>query len=88
MLNRAAFSTAQRLAQGFPVLAITGPRQSGKTTLARALFALGDRAGDLGRDRVDEVTLPPSKAWTAVPPLCSWTNTNFHALILQEVYRL
>ncbi len=39
MLNRAAFSTAQRLAQGFPVLAITGPRQSGKTTLARALFA-------------------------------------------------
>ena len=39
MLNRSAFSTALRLAQGFPVLAITGPRQSGKTTLARALFA-------------------------------------------------
>lgn len=39
MLNRSTFSTAQRLAQGFPVLAITGPRQSGKTTLARALFA-------------------------------------------------
>ena len=39
MLNRSAFSTALRLAQGFPVLAITGPRQSGKTTLARTLFA-------------------------------------------------
>lgn len=39
MLTRTAFLTAQRLAQGFPVLAITGPRQSGKTTLARALFA-------------------------------------------------
>lgn len=39
MINRTAFSTAQRLAQGFPVLAITGPRQSGKTTLARVLFA-------------------------------------------------
>lgn len=39
MLNRSAFSTALRLAQGFPVLAITGPRQSGKTTLARILFA-------------------------------------------------
>lgn len=39
MLNRTAFSTALRLAQGFPVLAITGPRQSGKTTLARTLFA-------------------------------------------------
>lgn len=38
MLKRAASSTALRLAQGFPVLAITGPRQSGKTTLARALF--------------------------------------------------
>ena len=39
MLKRSAFSTALRLAQGFPVLAITGPRQSGKTTLARTLFA-------------------------------------------------
>lgn len=38
MLNRIAFSTALRLSRGFPVLAITGPRQSGKTTLARALF--------------------------------------------------
>ena len=39
MLKRSAISTALRLAQGFPVLAITGPRQSGKTTLARALFS-------------------------------------------------
>jgi predicted AAA+ superfamily ATPase len=39
MLNRTAFSTASRLARGFPVVAITGPRQSGKTTLARALFS-------------------------------------------------
>jgi len=39
MLKRSAFPTALRLAQGFPVLAITGPRQSGKTTLARTLFA-------------------------------------------------
>jgi len=39
MLKRLASATAHRLAQGFPVLAITGPRQSGKTTLARALFA-------------------------------------------------
>jgi len=39
MISRQATSTLQRLAQGFPVLAITGPRQSGKTTLARAMFA-------------------------------------------------
>jgi len=28
-----------RLAKGFPVIALTGPRQSGKTTLAKAAFA-------------------------------------------------
>jgi predicted AAA+ superfamily ATPase len=39
MIPREASSTLKRLVLGFPVLAITGPRQSGKTTLARALFA-------------------------------------------------
>lgn len=39
MLARSITPTLQRLATGFPVLAITGPRQSGKTTLARTLFA-------------------------------------------------
>lgn len=38
MLPRQAQVTALRLAEGFPIVAITGPRQSGKTTLARALF--------------------------------------------------
>lgn len=38
MIARAAHPTLLRLAKGFPVLAITGPRQSGKTTLARAAF--------------------------------------------------
>jgi len=38
MIPRKAHATLLRLAQGFPVIAITGPRQSGKTTLARASF--------------------------------------------------
>ncbi|MEI6733589.1 MAG: ATP-binding protein [Comamonadaceae bacterium] len=38
MIPRQSSPTLQRLAEGFPVLAITGPRQSGKTTLARSLF--------------------------------------------------
>ncbi|WP_212746421.1 ATP-binding protein [Limnobacter alexandrii] len=39
IIPRLAASAVQRLAKGFPVVAITGPRQSGKTTLTRQLFA-------------------------------------------------
>lgn len=39
MLPRLLEETLLRLARSFPVVAITGPRQSGKTTLARAVFA-------------------------------------------------
>jgi predicted AAA+ superfamily ATPase len=38
MIPRSAQETLSRLARGFPVLALTGPRQSGKTTLARLAF--------------------------------------------------
>lgn len=38
MYPRQARTTLERLARGFPILALTGPRQSGKTTLARATF--------------------------------------------------
>ncbi len=36
--SRHASITIERLTKGFPVIAITGPRQSGKTTLARHQF--------------------------------------------------
>lgn len=38
MIPRQALASLRRLARGFPVVALTGPRQSGKTTLARAAF--------------------------------------------------
>ena len=37
MIPRHAVPTLQRLMSGFPVVAVTGPRQSGKTTLVRTL---------------------------------------------------
>ncbi len=38
MLKRAAAAALCRLARHYPLVALTGPRQSGKTTLARAAF--------------------------------------------------
>jgi predicted AAA+ superfamily ATPase len=38
MIERQITATLHRLARSFPVLAVTGPRQSGKTTLARHVF--------------------------------------------------
>jgi len=39
MIKREARKTLKALSEGFPIVAITGPRQSGKTTLARACFS-------------------------------------------------
>jgi predicted AAA+ superfamily ATPase len=38
MIKREAEKALLEMAKGFPVVAVTGPRQSGKTTLVRALF--------------------------------------------------
>lgn len=39
MIPRLATQTLLRLAKGFPIVVLTGPRQSGKTTLAKTVFA-------------------------------------------------
>lgn len=38
MIQRTAEATLHRLAKGFPVICVTGPRQSGKTTLTKKAF--------------------------------------------------
>jgi predicted AAA+ superfamily ATPase len=38
MIERIATKTLKQLAKDFPVVAVTGPRQSGKTTLVQAIF--------------------------------------------------
>lgn len=38
MIARQATAVLQQFAKGYPILAITGPRQSGKTTLAKGTF--------------------------------------------------
>jgi uncharacterized protein len=37
-IPRQAEATVRKLAEGYPVVAVTGPRQSGKTTLVRGMF--------------------------------------------------
>ena len=39
MIPRQAAATLHRLLAGFPVVTVTGPRQSGKTTLVRAVVS-------------------------------------------------
>jgi predicted AAA+ superfamily ATPase len=39
LIAREAETVVLRLAEGYPIVAVTGPRQSGKTTLVRTLFA-------------------------------------------------
>lgn len=59
MIPRRAAPVVQRLSRGYPVVAITGPRQSGKTTLARAVFPDHDYVSLEDLDRRDFARVDP-----------------------------
>ncbi|MDD3407293.1 MAG: hypothetical protein PHP13_04345 [Methanomicrobium sp.] len=44
MIKREAEEKLKQLADGFPAVSVTGPRQSGKTTLVKAVFTSNSRA--------------------------------------------
>lgn len=60
MIHRQATAALATLARGFPVVALTGPRQSGKTTLARHAFP------DLPYLSLE---LPQERAWAGDDPV-------------------
>ena len=39
MIQRSIYSAIERISKVYPVIALTGPRQSGKTTLLKNLFS-------------------------------------------------
>ena len=59
MIDRKAAATLKQLAKGFPVVAITGPRQSGKTTLAKFVFANKPYVSLEDPDQIEFATTDP-----------------------------
>lgn len=67
MIPRTAFTTVARLARGFPIVAITGPRQSGKTTLARAAFPGKPYVSLENSEHLDYATTDPRRFLAGFP---------------------
>lgn len=59
MIPRAARGPLLKFARGYPVLAVTGPRQSGKTTLVRAVFPKKAYVSLEDPDRLSHATEDP-----------------------------
>ena len=78
MILREAAEYARRMAGIFPVVSITGPRQSGKTTLARAVFPDHEYLNLENPDTLHEALADGASFFRNHPP----------PLILDEVQRL
>lgn len=76
MYPRQARTTLERLAKGFPVLALTGPRQSGKTTLARASFPDKPYVSLENPDEREFAEHDPKRFLARFPEARFWTRYN------------
>lgn len=78
MIPRDVQSVIQGFLEGFPVVTIMGPRQSGKTTLAKAVFGhkpyLSLEDPDVRRMALDD----PRASWTASRTVAYLTRCNAH----------
>ena len=68
MIQRAAENTIRDLANGFKAITITGPRQSGKTTLARSIFERDDAVDKIAREAFDELIAEMKKDPVQIEP--------------------
>lgn len=79
MIPRSASPTLQRLAKGFRVVALTGPRQSGKTTLARSEFK---NKPYVSLENPDELAFATSDPATSVfGTLAAWRHHRRHSTV-------
>ena len=78
MINRCLYDELQRVGEAFSVVLLTGPRQSGKTTLCKMVFS-----------DYDYVTLeaPDTRVLVATDPL-SYLRAHTHGLIIDEAQHL
>lgn len=78
MVNRAASAKIKQLAKKFPVVGLLGPRQSGKTTLAKILFAKKPYVSFENQDNILLVTRDPRAFLAAYP----------HGAVFDEIQRV
>ena len=78
MINRALLKEALRINQSFQVLIITGPRQSGKTTLCKMAFADYDYHNLENPDTRERVKHDP----------LTFLQSNKHGMIIDEAQQI
>ena len=78
MIKRQITSQINRLKKGFPVIAVTGPRQSGKTTLIKNIFPKYTYFNLENPETLNMVENDPA----------GFINTNNHKIIIDEVQKV